>query len=52
VAVASAGPYANHLPFPQADNHASTYLTTHDFTGHMLFMKPNQQCQSSEGNSG
>jgi len=36
-------PYASHLHHTQTDNHAST--------GRMLFLMPNQQCQSTEGNS-
>jgi len=31
----------------QADNH--TYTNTQFFTGQMLFLTPNQQCQSTEG---
>jgi len=31
----------------QTDNHAST--SSLFFTGRMLFLTPNQQCQSSEG---
>jgi len=48
VAVASAGPYANHFhlaPDRQPDQH----LTTHFFTGQMPFLSPNQQRQSTEG---
>jgi len=33
----------------QTDNHASTPPLTF-FTGRVLFMTPNQQCQSTEGN--
>jgi len=44
VAVASTGPYADYL---QTNNHAAAYLSV--FTGWMLFMTPNQQCQSTEG---
>jgi len=45
VAVASAGPYTNHLHFAlctslQTDNHA-------DFAGRMPFLPPNQQRQST-----
>jgi len=32
----------------QTDNHASTLLLSF-FTGHMLFLPPNQQRQSTEG---
>jgi len=31
----------------QTDNHTSTSLL--NFTGQMLFLTPNQQCQSTEG---
>jgi len=34
----------------QTDNHASTSLLKF-FTGRMPFLPPNQQCQSTEGNS-
>jgi len=43
VAVASAGPYANHF----RQNHAST-LSLNFFTGRMIFLVPNQQCQSTD----
>jgi len=33
----------------QSDNHASQYPTTQFFTSQMLFLMPNQQCQSTEG---
>ena len=39
MAVASAGPYANNL-------HTNTSSV---YTGRMLFLTPNQQCQSTEG---
>jgi len=47
VAVASTGPYANHL-------HLAPDITTpvphrSVFTGQMPFLPPNQQCQSTEG---
>ena len=45
-AVASAGPYANNLHLAP-DNHTST--PPQFFTGRMLFLTPNQQCQSTEG---
>jgi len=32
----------------QTDNHASSL---NFFTGRMLFLTPNQQCQSTEGNN-
>jgi len=35
----------------QTDNHASTSSLSF-FTGRMLFMTPNQQCQSIEGKPG
>jgi len=47
VAVASAGPYANHLHL-DADRYPRQYLNT-VFTCWMLFLMPNQQCQSTEG---
>jgi len=48
VAVASAGPYANHLHLIPTDNHASTSSLSFLFT--MLFLTPSQQHQSTEGN--
>jgi len=45
VAVASAGPYANHLQLAADSNHAST-ASIHLFTGQMLFLMPNQHCQA------
>jgi len=45
VAVASAGPYANHL----TDKHVSTSPLKNFFTSQMLFLTSNQQCQSTEG---
>jgi len=47
VAVASAGLYANRTSL-QTDNHAST-SSLKFLTGQMLFLMPNQQCQSTEG---
>jgi len=44
MAVASAGPYANNL---LTDNHTDT--SSFIFTGRVLFLTPNQQCQSTEG---
>jgi len=35
----------------QTDNHASTSPLKSFFTGRMLFLPPNKQCQSTEGNS-
>jgi len=32
----------------QTDNDASTHLITQFFTDQMLFLMPNQQCQSTE----
>jgi len=44
-AVASAEPYANNLTLLQT----STPTPNHSiFTGQMLFLMPNQQCQSTE----
>jgi len=49
VAVASPGPYADHLHLA-TDNHASIVAPHHSvFTGQMLFLPPNQQCQSTAG---
>jgi len=47
VAVASAGPYANHCTSLQTDNHAST--SSLFFTRWMLFLTPNQQGRNNEG---
>jgi len=49
VAVASAGPYKIICTSLQTDNHTST-SSLNFFTGRMLFLTPNQQCQSTEGN--
>jgi len=35
----------------QTDNHASNHPTTQFFTGQMPFLLPNQQRQSTEGNT-
>jgi len=53
VAVALAGPYANHLHLApvQADDDTSTSLFNF-FIGWMLFLVFSQQCQSIEGNKG
>jgi len=48
VAVASAGPYANHLHLTP-DRKRRQYLTTQFFAGQMPFLPPNQQRQSTEG---
>ena len=48
MAVASAGPYANHLHLAQTDNHASTSPLSF-FTGWMPFWLPSQQHQSTVG---
>jgi len=48
VAVASAGPYANHLLLTP-DRYPCQYLTTQIFSGRMPFLPPNQQQQSTEG---
>jgi len=50
VAVASAGPQQIICTLLQTDNHAIT-STLNSFTGWILFLMPNQQCQSTEGNS-
>jgi len=47
-AVASAGPYANDLHFAP-DRQPHQHLITQFFTGQMLFLTPNQQCQSTAG---
>jgi len=47
-AVASAGPYANNLHL-DPDRKPHQHLITQFFTGRMLFLTPNQQCQSTEG---
>jgi len=47
-AMASAGPHANNLHL--ASDRLTTPTTHHSsFTGRMLFLTPNQQCQSTEG---
>jgi len=48
VAEASAGPYANHLHLV-ADKLPLQDFVTQFFTGWVLFLIPNQQCQSTEG---
>jgi len=48
VAVASAGPYANHVHLTP-DRWPRQHLITQFLTGRMLFLKTNQQCQSTEG---
>ena len=35
----------------QTDNHASISLITQFYTGQMLFLLPNQQCQSTDCNA-
>jgi len=47
MAVASAGPYANNLHLTPDTNTSSLNF----FTGQMLFLTTNQQCQSTEGNT-
>jgi len=48
-AVASAGPYTNNLHL--ALRQLTTSTPHHSvFIGRMLFLTPNQQCQSTEGN--
>jgi len=44
-AVVSAGPHANN-PHLAPDNHTKPHHSI--FTGRMLFLAPNQQCQSTE----
>ena len=47
--MASAGPYASlHLA---PDRQPCQHPTTQFFTGRMPFLSPNQQCQSTEGNT-
>jgi len=48
MAVASAGPYANHLHLAP-DRQPHQHVITQYLTGRMLFLMPNQQCQSNEG---
>ena len=50
VAVTSAGPYANYLHFTPG-RLPCQHLITQFFTGQMLFLTPNQQCQSTEGST-
>jgi len=50
VAVASAGPYASLQLDPDRQPYAST--PPQFFTDQMLFLPPNQQRQSTEGNQG
>jgi len=49
--VAVTSPYANHLHIASesrlTDNHTSTLSL--NFIDRMLFLTPNQQCQSTEG---
>jgi len=47
-AVASAGPYANNLHLAP-DRQPHQHLITQLFTGQMLFLGPEKQCQSTEG---
>jgi len=51
VAVASTGPYIMQIICTslQTDNHTST-SSLNFFAGRMLFLTPNQQRQSTEGN--
>jgi len=49
VALASAGPYASHWHLPP-DRQPCQHLITQFFTDWMLFLMPNQQCQSMKGN--
>ena len=45
-AVASAGPYANNLHLAPDRQTPTTHHSI--FTGRMLFLTPNQQCQSTD----
>ena len=45
MAVASAGPYANHLHLTQ-DRQPCQHIITQVFTDQRLFLPPNQQCQA------
>jgi len=45
---ASAGQYVNNLHLAP-DRQPHQHLITNFFTGRMLFLVPNQQCQSTEG---
>jgi len=47
-AVASAGLHANNLHLA-ADRKPHQHPITHFFIGRLLFLMPNQQCQSTEG---
>jgi len=47
-AATSAGPYANNLHLAP-DKQPHQHLITQFFTGRMLFLAPNRQCQSTEG---
>jgi len=47
VAMASAGPYVNHLYLALADNHSSALSLT-SFIDQVLFTMPNQQWQNTE----
>jgi len=48
-AVASAGPYANSLHLTPCRQITTPTPHRSIFTGRMLFLTPNQQCQSTEG---
>jgi len=48
VAVTSAGPHANQLHLTK-DRQPRQHRITQFFTGPILFLTPNQQCQSTEG---
>jgi len=51
VAVASAGPYPRHFHLaPESRQITSATPQQSYFTGKMLFLTPNQQCESTEGN--
>jgi len=49
VAVVPTGPYASQLHLTP-DRQPCQHLMTQVFTGWMLFLPPNQQCQSTDGN--
>ena len=51
VAVASAGPYANHLHLARSRSRQITTPKPHHsvFTGQMAFLSPNQRRQSTDG---
>ena len=48
MAVTSAGPYANNMHLAP-DRQQHQHLINQFFTGRMLSLTPNQQCQGTEG---